>query len=139
MVSGRTGSYQSLPTNDQILTPNGVGLDLNYQRAQGGFSSCPTASQLAPKPRAESNYIDFYQSLTQILSSLEHNLNANPKEGFAIVSACTVTWKETIASRHNNQEERILGLEHNLLVMTNTIQRFKTLLLGLQTEFRRLD
>ena len=39
MVSGRTGSYQSLTTNDQVLNPNEAGLDLNYQVAQGGFSS----------------------------------------------------------------------------------------------------
>ena len=112
MVSGRTGSYQLLTTNDQVSNPDGVGLDLNYQRAQDGFSSHPNASQLAPKPRAESNSIDFSQSLTQILSSLGHNLNANPKEGFAILSACTNTWKERMTSRHNNQEKRILGLEH---------------------------
>ena len=58
MVSGRTGSYQSLATNDQVLNPNGAGLDLNYQGAQGGFSSRPTASQIAPKPRAESDSDD---------------------------------------------------------------------------------
>ena len=57
-VSGRTGSYQSLSANDQVLNPNEVGLDLNYQGAQGGFSSRPTASQLSPKPKAESNSID---------------------------------------------------------------------------------
>ena len=90
-VCGRTGSYQSLTTNDQVLNPDGVGLDLNNQGAQGGFSSQPIVSQLAPIPRAVSNSIDFSQSLTQILSSLGHNLNVNPEEGFAIVSACTDT------------------------------------------------
>ena len=80
MFSGRTESYQSLTTNDQVLNPDGAGLDLNYQGAQGGFSSHPIASQLAPKPRAESKSIDFSQSWTQILSSLGHNLNANPME-----------------------------------------------------------
>ena len=108
MVSGGAGNYQSLTTNYQVFNPNGAGLDLNYQRAEGGFSSHPTASQLAPRPRAESNSIDFSQSLTQILSSLGHNLDANPKEGFAIVSACTDTWKETMMSRQSNQEERII-------------------------------
>ena len=69
-VSGRTGSYQSMVTNDQVFDPNGAGLDLNDLGAQGGFSYCATASQIAPRPRVESNSIDFSQSLTQLLSSL---------------------------------------------------------------------
>ena len=103
-MEGLIHSYQSLTSNDQVLNPDGVGLDLNDQWAQGGFSFCPIASQLAPKPRAEYNSIGFSLSLTQILSSLGHNLNVNPMEGFAIVSACTDTGKETMISRHNNQE-----------------------------------
>ena len=71
--------------------------------------------------------------MTQILSSLGHNLNENPREGFAIVSACTDTWKDTMILRHNNQEEKILSLEHNLLVMNNTM------FLGLQAEYRRMN
>ena len=98
LVREGTGSYQSLAENEQVLNPNGVGLDLNYQGVQRGFNSRPNASQLPPRPRAESNSIDFFQSLSQLLSFLEHNLNANPKEGFAIVSACTNTWKETITT-----------------------------------------
>ena len=86
-VSRRTGSYQSLVTNDQVFNPNGAGLDQNNLGVQGGFSSFPTDSQLAPRPRVESNSIDFSQSLTQILSSLGHNLNENPIEGFAIIFA----------------------------------------------------
>ena len=121
-VSGKTGSYPFLTTNDQVFNPNGAGLDQNNQGAQGLFFSRPTASQLAPRPRVESNSIYLSQSLTQILSSLGHNLNENPRKGFAIVSACTDTWKDAMISRHNNQEERILSLEHNLLVMNNTIQ-----------------
>ena len=99
LVSGGSGSYQSLAANDQVLNPNGACLYLNYQGTQRGFSSRPVASQPAPRPRAESNSIDFSQSLTQILSSLGHNLNANPKEGFAIISACNDTWKETMRRR----------------------------------------
>ena len=64
IVSGRTGSYQSLVTNDQVFNPKGPGLDLNNQGAQGGFSSHPTASQIAPRPGVESNSIDFSQSVT---------------------------------------------------------------------------
>ena len=44
-----------------------------------------------------------------------------------------------MTTRHSNQEERILSLEHHLLVMNNTIQGSQTSLVGLQTEFRRLD
>ena len=76
-VSGRTGSYQSLVTNDEVFNPNEVGLDQNNLGVQGGFSSFPSDSQLAPRPRVESNSIDFSQSLTQILSSLGNNLNEN--------------------------------------------------------------
>ena len=70
LVSGGNGSYQSLAANEQVLNPNGAGLDLNYEGVQWGFNSRPNASQLAPRPRAESNSIDFSQSLTQIQSSL---------------------------------------------------------------------
>ena len=91
------------------------GLNLNYKAAQGGLSFCPAASQFTPSSRAESSSIDFSQSLTQILSFLGHNLNVNPKEGFAIVSACTDIWKETMMSRHSNQEERIISLEHKFV------------------------
>ena len=69
-ISGRTGSYQSLAMNDQVLNPDKAGSDLNNQGAERGVSSRPRASQLAPKPRAESISIDFSQSFTQILSSL---------------------------------------------------------------------
>ena len=71
-------------------------------------------SQPASRSRVESNSIDFSQSLSQILSSLGHNLNENPREGFAIVSVCTDTWKDTMISRNKNQKERILTLEHNV-------------------------
>ena len=74
-----------------------------------------------------------------ILSSLGHNLNTNPKEGFAIVSVCTDMWKETMMSRHCNQEEKCLGLDHKFLIMTNTIQGTQSSFLGLQIEFRRMD
>ena len=65
-------------------------------------------------------------------------LNENPREGFAIVSACTDTWKDTMISRQNNQEERILSLEHSLLVMNNNIQVSQTLFSGLQADYSRM-
>ena len=115
-----------------------MGVDLNYQGARGGLNPRHRTTQFASRPRNESNSIDFSQSLTQILSCLGHNSNANPKEGFTVVSACTDTWKETMTTRHNNQEERILSLEHHLLGMNNTIQGSQTFFLGLQAKFRRL-
>ena len=45
--------------NDQVLNPDRAGSDLNNQGAEGGFVSHPSASQLPPKPRAESISIDF--------------------------------------------------------------------------------
>ena len=36
-VSGRTGSYQSLVTNDEVFNPNEVGLDQNNLGVQGGL------------------------------------------------------------------------------------------------------
>ena len=87
----------------------------------------------------ESNSLDFSQSLTQILSSLRNNLNENPREGFAFVSACSDTWKDMMISRHNNQEERILSYGHSLLIMNNTIQGSHSLFLRLQAEYRRMD
>ena len=57
---------EGLATSEQVVTPSGAGVDLNYQGVGGGFISSPKTSQFAPRPRAESNSIDFYQSLTQI-------------------------------------------------------------------------
>ena len=75
IVSGRTGNYQPMIAYDQVLNQNGVGLDLNNQGAQRGFSSCPAVSQFAPRPKVEWNSIDFSQWRTPILSSLGNNLN----------------------------------------------------------------
>ena len=124
--------------NDQVFNPNRVGLDLNNQGGQGRFNSCPAVPQIAARSRFESSSIDFSQPLAQILSSLG-NLNENPREGFAIVSACTDTWRKTMTSRYNNQEERVLSLEHGLLAMNATIQGSQSLFLGLQAEYKRMD
>ena len=67
------------------------------------------------------------------------NLNENPREGFAIVFVCTDTWRETMSSRCNSQDERFLKLEHSLLAMNTAIQRSHSLFLGLQAECRRID
>ena len=114
-------------------------MSITYLGGTGGFSSHPKMIKFTPRPRAESNSIDFSQSLTQILASLGHNLNANPKEGFDVISAGTDTWKETMTLRHNRQEERILNLAHQLSIMSINIQGSQNSLLKLQADFRRLD
>ena len=56
-------------------------LNTNY----GGCILYPRDLQTAPRPGDELYSIDFSQSLTQILASMGHNLNTNPKEGFKVI------------------------------------------------------
>ena len=112
---------------------NRNGLDLNIQRAQKGVMSHPMVPQPSTRPRFEFNSIDFSQSFSQILASLG-NFNEN-----AIVSACTDTWRETINSRCNGQDERLLKFEHSLPAMNTAIQGSHSLFLGLLAECRRID
>ena len=100
----------------------------------GGVSSHPTIPLPSTRPRVKSNTIDFSQSLSQILASLENNLNENSREGFAIVSACTDTWREMMSSRCHGQDERLLKLEYSMLAMNTAIQGSYSLFLGLQAE-----
>ena len=44
-----------------------------------------------------------------------------------------------MSSRCNNQDDRLLKLEHSLLAMNNAIQGSHSLFLGLQAECRRID
>ena len=135
-----------LGRNDIILNPGGSSLpmvsnevnfrgEVNGQNLYGhrspqcnfnpncrGFGAYPKDFQAAHRPSDELNLTDFSQSLTQILASLGHNLNTNPKEGFNVISACTDTWKETMTAWHNKQEGRFLGLEHQLSLMNNAFQ-----------------
>ena len=108
----------------------------NFNPNYGGFSLYPRDLQAASRPRDESKSIDFSQSLTQILTSLGHNLNTNSKEGFNVISACTDTWKKSMTVWHNKQEERIHGLEHQLSLMNNAFQRISAFF---PEDFRRLD
>ena len=89
---GGISSSHPLSVNERIEIQRGVGVDINYQGGSGGFSYHPKTIQYAPRPRSESNSIDFSQSLTQIRASLWNNLNANPNKGFDVISACTDTW-----------------------------------------------
>ena len=65
------------------------------------LDSRPAVSQFSTRSRIESSPIDFSQSLTQMLASVG-NLNENPREVFALVSACTDNWRQTIGSRYNS-------------------------------------
>ena len=94
---------------EPVLNSNRNGLDLISQRGQRGFISQPAVSQPGVRLRFESNSIDFSHSLSQILASLS-NLNENPREGFAIVLACTDTRRETMSSICNTKDERFLKL-----------------------------
>ena len=67
------------------------------------------------------------------------NLNENPREGFAVVSACTDNWRQIMDSRYNSQEERLLKLEHSLLTMNTVIQKSQSLNLGIQADQWRID
>ena len=54
------------------------------------------------------------------------------------MSACTVTWRETMSSRCNSQDQRLLKLEHSLLGVNTTIQGSHSFFLGLQAECKRI-
>ena len=93
----RNLNYQPMFSNDQVLNPYRVGLDVNIQGAQGEFNSRPAAPQFSTRSRVESSPIDFSQPFTQMLAFMG-NLNENPREGFALVSACTDNWRQTMSS-----------------------------------------
>ena len=94
----------------------------------------PTVNLL--EPGVGTSTIDFSQTVTQILSRLGKDINTNPQEGFAVVSAYTDTWKKTMTARFNNQEERILGLESQLFISRTTIPKLRR---EMETSVRRAN
>ena len=70
--------------------------------------------QTVPKPIEESFTIDLSQSINQILASLGHKLNANPREGFDVSAACADAWRIAASEWNKNQEDRIMNLEKQL-------------------------
>ena len=66
-----------------------------------------------PEPGAGTNSINLSQSVTQILASMGKDGYINPREGLAVISAYTDTWKETMTARFNNQEEKSWDLKVN--------------------------
>ena len=56
-----------------------------------------------------------------------------------MISAYTDTLKDTMTARFNNQEERILGLESQLLESRNTVGKYKESFTRFRNEVTRLD
>ena len=74
-----------------------------------------------PEPGGVTSLINLSQSVTQILASLGKDGCVNPRQGLAVISAYIDTCKDTLTARFKNQEERILGLESQLLESRNTV------------------
>ena len=91
-------------------SPRGTPYDLDNDVSPRGQVSDSVGQR---PPRTESNFripeigiasnsIDFSQSVTQILATLGKEGYVNPREGLAVISAYTDTWKETMIARFNN-------------------------------------
>ena len=91
------------------------------------------------EPGAGTSLINLSQSVTQILGSLGKDGYVYPRQGLAVISAYTDTWKDTMTARFNNQEERILGLENQLLASRNTVGKYKESFTRFRNEVKRLD
>ena len=92
-----------------------------------------------PEIGVVSNSIDFSQSLTQILATLGKEGFINPREGLAVISTYTDTWKDTMIARFNDQEERLLGLENQSINSRNTIERYENSFTGFRNEVIKLN
>ena len=92
-----------------------------------------------PETGVAINSIDFSQSVTQILATLGKDGDINPREGLAVISAYTDTWKDTMIARFNDQEERLLGLENQAINSRNTIARYENSFMGFCKEVIQLN
>ena len=90
-------------------------------------------------PGAGSSSINFSQSVTQILACLGKDGYVNPRQGLAVISAYTDTWKDTMTARFNNQEERILGLENQLMASMSTVGKYEESFTRFRNQVKRLD
>ena len=77
--------------------------------------------------------------MTQILASLGKDGCVNLRQGLDVISAYTDTWKDTMTARFNYQEERILGLESQLLESRNTVGKYKESFTRFRKEVTRLN
>ena len=92
-----------------------------------------------PEIGVGSNSINFSQSVTQILASSGRDGYFNPREGLAVISAYTDTWKETMTVKFNDQEERLLGLENQVSSFKNTVERYEDSVMGFRNEVTKLN
>ena len=92
-----------------------------------------------PEVGVGSNSINFTQSVTQTLASLGRDGYFNPREGLAVISAYTDTWKETMTVKFNDQEERLLGLENQVSSFKNTVERYEDSVMGFCNEVTNLN
>ena len=63
----------------------------------------------------------------------------NPREGLAVISTYTDTWKDTMTAKFNDQEERLLGLENQLSSSKNTVERYGNSVMGFWNEVTKLN
>ena len=91
------------------------------------------------EPGAGTSSINFSQSVTQILASLGKDGYVDPRQGLAVISVYTDTWKDTMTANLNNQEERILELENQLLTSRNTVGKYEESFTRFRKEVKRLD
>ena len=90
-------------------------------------------------PGAGSSTINLSQSVTQILASLGKDGYVNTRQGLAVISVYTDTWKDTMTARFNNQEERILGLKNQLMASMSTVGKYDESFSRFRHEVKRLD
>ena len=105
----------------------------------GQRSSHTKSTSRIPEIGVASNSINFSQSVTQILATLGKDGHINPREGLAVISAYTDTWKDTMIARFNDQEERLLGLENQAINSRNTIARYENSFMGFHKEVIKLN
>ena len=121
-IDNMSGSRGVIIDNDGLRSPwsnQGEYYDMNVFRGEVidivGQRSPQNEDIPRPlEPGAGTSSINFSQSVTQILASLGKDGYVNPRQGLAVISAYTDTWKETMTARFNSQEERILALESQL-------------------------
>ena len=73
------------------------------------------------------------------MASLGKDGYVNPREGLAVISAYTDSWKDTMTARYNDQEEILLRLENQLFSSRNTVERYENSFKGFQNEVIKLN
>ena len=105
----------------------------------GGDGLAQGGPQTIPKPIEESFTIDLSQSISQILASLGHKPNANPREGFDVSVACADTWRIASSEWNKKQEDRIMSLEIQLNTVNALWKESQRSLGKIQEEVSKLN